>query len=115
MLEKLRQKEKADSIADLETALEHIDRATLYRNLRTFEQNGLVHHIDDGTGITKYALCSDDCTTDRHQDTHVHFHCTSCGTTTCLPDTQIPVVDLPSDYEAGYYELLIKGTCAACR
>ena len=114
VLEKLLQQKTAGSIADLEGQLEHRDRVTLYRTLKTFEENGLVYHIDDGTGTTKYALCSSACTTEMHKNTHVHFHCTSCGSTICLPDTQIPLVNFPDHYQASHYELLIRGTCASC-
>ncbi len=114
VLEKLLKQEKAGSISDLESQLEHIDRATLYRTLKTFEDNGLVHHIDDGTGITKYALCSSACTTEMHKDTHVHFYCTHCGTTTCLPDTYIPTVQVPANFQPHHYQLLVRGVCKHC-
>lgn len=114
VLEKLLKQETASSISALENQLEYINRATLYRTLKTFEENGLVHHIDDGTGITKYALCSSACSNEMHKDTHVHFHCSFCGSTVCLPNTQIPLVSLPDHYQADHYELLITGKCASC-
>lgn len=114
VLEKLQKQSSAESISDLEVQLEPTERATLYRTLRTFEQHGIVHHIDDGTGVTKYALCSSACSIDAHRDMHVHFHCTTCGSTICLPDTHIPELPLPDRYRAEQYELVIHGTCAYC-
>jgi len=40
----------AISLSDLEAKFERADKATLYRTLKTFENNKLIHSIDDGTG-----------------------------------------------------------------
>lgn len=114
VLEKLQKQSSAESISDIEEQLEPAERATLYRTLQTFEQHGIVHHIDDGTGITKYALCSSACSGQAHHDMHVHFHCTACHSTICLPNTQIPRVVLPDNYEARNFQLVIHGICASC-
>lgn len=115
VLEKLHNQASAKSVSGLEAQLASAERATLYRTLQTFEQHGLVHHIDDGTGITKYALCDSACSGGEHQDMHVHFHCHTCGSTVCLPDTRIPEFPLPDHYQADQYELVIHGTCGGCR
>ena len=47
----------------------------LLKNLR---ENDIVHQIDDGTGITKYALCEEGCSCDIKTDLHLHFHCNIC-------------------------------------
>lgn len=114
VLETLQKQSAAESISDLETELGPTDRATLYRTLQKFEQQGLVHHIDDGTGIPKYALCSPACSAETHRDMHVHFHCRACGSTLCLPDTSIPTPPLPEYYQGENYELVIHGICGSC-
>jgi Fur family ferric uptake transcriptional regulator len=114
VLQVLQQHNSAKSISAIEEHLEPTERATLYRTLQTFEHHGIVHHIDDGTGITKYALCSSACSDQAHHDMHVHLHCTNCGTTTCLPDTQIPAVQLPENFKAQDYQLVIRGVCFCC-
>src|SRR5690606_12566039 len=58
----------AVSLNDLETNFERSDRVTLYRTLKTFEENGLVHKVEDGTASLKYALCPDTCSTNRLQE-----------------------------------------------
>lgn len=103
------------SLTDLELALASIDRVTLYRTIKTFEEHGLVHKIDDGTGIAKFALCSNECKTGKHYDMHVHFYCNHCKETFCLPKTKIPEVELPRFYESQEMELMVKGLCANCR
>jgi len=63
VLEVLLQQSSALSLSDIEKNLETADRITIYRTLKTFEQNGLIHSIEDGTGTPKYALCMEDCST----------------------------------------------------
>ncbi|WP_394771897.1 Fur family transcriptional regulator [Mucilaginibacter sp.] len=105
----------AVSLTDMEISLEKTDRVTLYRSVKTFEEHGLVHRIEDGTGVTKFALCQPSCTIDGHHDLHVHFYCTNCGETHCLPKTQIPEVKLPGGYERKEISLLVKGLCSECK
>ncbi len=102
------------SLADLETALRPADRITIYRSLRTFEEKGLVHSIDDGSGITKYACCASDCGPFGHHDVHVHFVCRGCQETYCLPRTQVPELGLPQQFLSEEVNLVVKGVCAAC-
>ena len=55
-----------------------------------FEENGIVHQIEDGTGITKYALCEPGCNCEIEQDLHLHFRCSNCNETVCLTEHKIP-------------------------
>ena len=57
----LAEKQVAVTLSDIENAFEKADRTTLYRTIKTFEEKDIVHQIDDGTGITKYALCEKGC------------------------------------------------------
>lgn len=115
VLDFLMKQENAVSLTDIELNLDKTDRVTLYRSIKTFEEHGLVHRIDDGTGITKFALCQPSCTVEGHHDLHVHFYCTICEETHCLPKTQIPEVRLPAGYEREETSLLVKGVCAECK
>jgi len=114
-LDYLTKQSSALSLTDIEISLKKTDRVTLYRTMKTFEEHGLVHRIDDGTGVTKFALCQPDCTADGHHDLHVHFYCTDCKETHCLPKTQIPEVNLPGGYEREEINLIVKGLCPACK
>lgn len=102
------------SLTDLELGMHKTDRVTLYRTIRTFEEHGLVHRIEDGSGITKFALCQSGCDVDGHHDLHIHFYCTKCKETHCLPKTHIPEVQLPATYKAIETQLMVKGLCAGC-
>ncbi|MGB8706106.1 MAG: transcriptional repressor, partial [Gillisia sp.] len=90
------------------------DRTTLYRSIKTFEEKGVVHKIDDGTGITKYALCEEGCNCEIENDLHLHFHCTSCHETICLTDYKIPQISLPKNFKAEDVNLVVKGICDKC-
>jgi len=105
----------AISLTDLENHFEAADRTTLYRTIKTFENQGVVHSIEDGTGITKYALCEPYCDVGDHKDLHLHFHCTVCEETTCLTDYSIPKIRLPEDYIAQDVNLVVKGVCKNCK
>ncbi|WP_423147357.1 Fur family transcriptional regulator [Rubrolithibacter danxiaensis] len=110
----LLKQEAAVSLADIEKQMEHSDRITLYRTIKTFEEKGLVHRIQDGTGATKYALCNADCSTSEHHDVHVHFYCASCKETFCLPDSKIPEIKLPDKFKLKEMNLVVKGICEKC-
>jgi len=105
----------AISLSDIEKGLYPADRITIYRTLKTFEEKGLTHIIDDGTGSPKYALCADECNTNEHHDLHVHFFCNSCKETFCLPNSKIPDVTLPDDFVCVEMNLVVKGVCAKCK
>ena len=70
VLNSLSQKKSAVSLTDIEKTLETADRTTIYRTLKTFAEKGLIHIIDDGTGLPKYALCPDNCDAGGHHDLH---------------------------------------------
>lgn len=114
VLELLLKKNSAISLSEIEKSLETADRTTIYRTLKTFGQNGLIHSIEDGTGTPKYALCVEDCTTHEHHDMHVHFYCNNCKDTFCLPDHRIPDISLPAGFLPSEMNLIVKGICEKC-
>lgn len=78
----------AVSLNNLETYFMRSDRITLYRTLKTFEEKGLVHRIDDGSGSVKYALCPEDCSTQEHMICTCIFIVTNAlKPFVCLPPT----------------------------
>ncbi|MBU2996699.1 transcriptional repressor [Cellulophaga baltica] len=107
-------KEIAVGLTAIEHAFDKAERTTLYRTLKTFEEKGVVHQIDDGTGTTKYALCEAGCNCDVEQDLHLHFHCTKCNETTCLTDHKIQPMNLPDNFTAEDVNLVVKGICDKC-
>lgn len=102
------------SNSDIEDTVENLDRITLYRTLKTFEERGIIHQAIDGTGITKYALCSEMCTEHHHRDVHAHFFCTSCNRTTCLEDIPVPEPKLNEGFRISSAQLVLNGMCDDC-
>jgi len=103
------------SHSDIEKALgKEFDRVTIYRTLTAFLDNGILHKVLDDSGVAKYALCAEECSSYEHHDNHVHFKCTTCGNAECLNETEIPQIKLPSGYRLHASNLLIEGTCKKC-
>ena len=72
------------------------DKVTIYRALDSFEKNGIIHKVPDAKNITRYALCSSNCSHEEHNHDHVHFICGSCKETYCIEEVKVPQVLLPN-------------------
>ncbi|MGI4875537.1 MAG: Fur family transcriptional regulator [Janthinobacterium lividum] len=92
-----------------------LDRITLYRTLKNFEQQGLIHRVIDDTDVLRYAACSIECSAGAHFDNHVHFKCGVCSHTYCLSQVAIPPVQLPGGFQAERRDFLLSGTCGFCQ
>lgn len=113
VLKILSEQTSAVSLADIESKFDKADKTTLYRTLKTFEENKLIHSIDDGTGAVKYALCKETCQCNP-EDLHVHFLCTKCQHTYCLNDIAIPSIPLPINFKLETINMVVKGICVNC-
>lgn len=114
VLEFLLKQKTAISLSDLETEFERSDRTTLYRTLKTFEEKGIIHNINDGFEPVKYAICEADCKGGIHHDMHLHFYCTICKELFCLPNAQIPEIVLPDKFQLQEFSLVARGVCNSC-
>ncbi|MEZ7516107.1 Fur family transcriptional regulator [Flavobacterium frigidarium] len=114
VLKFLLQKKVAVSLTHIEEYFDNSERTTLYRTLKTFEENRIVHQINDGTGTTKYAICEQNCNCELEQDLHLHFHCKNCNETVCLTEHKIPHINLPEGFIAEDVNLVVKGICGKC-
>lgn len=106
--------DKALSLGELEKGFETSERSTLYRTIKTFEDKGVVHQIEDGTGVIKYALWEPNSEGAMRRDLHLHFHCTNCKETVCLTEHKIPQINLPKGFSAEDINLVVKGICDKC-
>ncbi|NLR91428.1 Fur family transcriptional regulator [Flammeovirga agarivorans] len=104
---------KAQSLKDIESGLVRTERSSIFRTLKLFEQHKLIHSIDDGSGMTKYAVCADGCNCEL-KDLHFHFFCISCQKTYCLTDYPIPQINLPKNFKMLQANMVIKGLCETC-
>lgn len=110
----LHESSAAVTLNDIESGFDKSERTTLYRTIKTFEKNGLVHQIDDGTGVAKYALGELENGKGSSRDLHLHFHCTNCNETICLTDHKIPHISLPKGFITEDMNLVLKGICDKC-
>lgn len=114
VLDTLLESANALSLQNIESALNKVDRVTLYRTLKAFESKGIIHKAIDGTKHPKYALCLDDCAEHDHNDDHAHFHCTSCEKTICLEEVTFPRIQVPQGFQVDQTNIILTGRCADC-
>ena len=110
----LEKQKKALSLYEIEQQFDNVERSTIFRTLKTFQDNYLIHSIDDGTGAVKYALCDDDCAC-KPDDLHIHFLCNKCGQTHCMKDMPVPKMDLAEGFSFENANFVVKGICPNCR
>ncbi|WP_339705459.1 transcriptional repressor [uncultured Kriegella sp.] len=91
----------------------NIDRATIYRILNRFCEDGKVHKIVGDDGKQYFARCIN-CHGRKHEHTHHHFHfrCTVCGSVECLKN-EVDVM-LPEGYVSETFHGVIAGRCSNC-
>lgn len=98
----------------LDNVKQGLDKVTIYRNLKIFEEVGIIHLVPDMSGSVRYALCSHACNEGHHHDSHIHFCCKKCAKTYCMEKTQVPHFTLPKDYLVEDVSVLVKGICNSC-
>lgn len=91
------------------------DRVTIYRTLQAFLEKGLIHVIPTTDNMIRYGLCQEACADGHHHDNHVHFVCSECNDTICLPEVTIPEVTLPQGFKAADAQMVVNGICGKCR
>ncbi|UOG72959.1 transcriptional repressor [Hymenobacter tibetensis] len=110
VLEVLLQATYALSGAEIEQHLTLLlDRITLYRTLKTFEEKGLIHRVIDHSDTIRYAVCPGSSIRE-----HVHFKCTTCQHIYCLGQVPVPTITLPSEYRVERGDYLLSGICERC-
>ena len=112
VLKALAGSERPVTMAELEDAIDSIDKSGIFRTLTLFNEHHLLHQIDDGCEGVRYELCH--ATGDVDDDRHVHFHCEVCHRTFCLEQIPVPTVELPQGFQAETVNYMIKGVCPEC-
>ena len=104
---------KAISYQEIQNSLINFDRITLYRTLNTFIERGILHKIILEDHQSFYALCSIECSTEGHQNQHVHFQCNQCKEVSCL-ETKEPIQLAISNHFVDDIEITASGLCQEC-
>lgn len=108
----LKKSESAVSQEILQKELgEAIDRATIYRILNSFCEDGIVHKIWGNDGKFYFAVCMN-CSEKKHKHNHFHFKCITCGKIECLPNEM--EIHLPEGYQSVTFNGFISGYCKEC-
>lgn len=112
ILESIKESKTAVSQDSLQEKLQQeVDRATIYRVLNRFSEDGIVHKIVGDDGKHYFAYCVN-CTEKQHAHQHFHFRCLQCEKVECLH--QEVVLNLPLGYRAENFNGFISGYCAQC-
>ena len=91
-----------------------LDRVTLYRTLKSFEDRGILHKVLDDTGSVKYSLCGDQCGSKEHSDHHLHVYCEQCGKTFCTDEVDVERPKTPAGFRINDWYMLARGVCSSC-
>ncbi|HMS98849.1 MAG TPA: transcriptional repressor [Saprospiraceae bacterium] len=102
---------------EIESGFDGIDRITLYRTLKSFEEKGLIHKITDLDGNSKYAMCESECLEHHHHHhhAHIHFQCDHCHLTYCVENVEIPNIEIPGKFLVTGQNITITGKCENCQ
>ena len=112
ILESLKKSGSAVSQETLQKELgETVDRATIYRVLNSFCEDGIVHKVLGDDGKFYFAVCMN-CSGKNHRHNHFHFKCITCGKIECLPNEV--EIHLPEGYQPVAFNGFISGYCKEC-
>ena len=88
-----------------------VNRATIYRILNRFCNDGILHRVVAEDGKQYFALCIK-CDDNQKPLHHFHFKCVKCDTIECLPvEVQFSI---PDKYLVEHVNCVLTGTCKAC-
>lgn len=87
------------------------NKTTIYRNLMSLVEKNLVHQAYLEERTRHYELAHH---CGKHQ-CHPHFTCSICQHTQCLPEVDMPLVELPENYVMERQQVRVEGICDACR
>jgi Fur family ferric uptake transcriptional regulator len=87
---------------------EDMDRATVFRNLVSLADAGILARSQLGA-VWRYELPGAEGTAHAK---HPHFVCTDCGDVACLPEKAIQVRKLPA--RSVVAEIQVRGRCSSC-
>ena len=86
-----------------------LDRATIYRNLLSLTEAGLLIRTQLGDNVWRFELPN---TKSTEHGAHPHFVCNDCGEVACLPRSAVALRAAAVRNEVA--EIQLRGRCAAC-
>lgn len=103
------------SLQDVEDSLGKHDRITLYRTLKAFTENGILHEIVMPGDVKKIALCPPVCKggDGHHNHDHIHFKCKKCNEVFCIEQSHLPKIEVKG-FKIETIEVQAQGICKNC-
>ena len=111
-----------DVLRESETALSHemikesisssINRATIYRVLNSYCDDGKVHKVVGDDGKQYFAICQRSEHKEDYMHHHLHFRCLKCERVECL-DQKVSFT-LPDGYRGQIHNFMVTGLCQSC-
>ncbi|RQP08062.1 MAG: transcriptional repressor [Chryseobacterium sp.] len=114
VLDLLMSNARSYSLSEIEDEFPDADRSTLYRTLKTFEKERLVHSVQENQS-TKYLYCEEDCGDGLcHHNFHLHFHCKNCDKTVCIEEVSLNPDSIPEGFSLAGLTFAASGICREC-
>lgn len=89
-----------------------MNKTTVYRVLERLEKSSILHSFVGKDGLKRYAKGGKDSNSKKILNSHPHFLCEDCGTSSCIPiDIIIPSIP---NYTIKTSEHLLIGQCKNC-
>ena len=89
-----------------------MNKTTVYRVLERLEKSNILHSFVGKDGVKRYAKGEKNSNSKKIFNTHPHFLCEDCGTSSCIPiDIIIPSIP---NYTIKTSEHLLIGQCKNC-
>lgn len=86
-----------------------VSKATVYRNLASLSEDGLLRHIQMPGGADRF---------DHYMPEHCHIECTQCGGLADAPADEGRALDRKVEKATGYtratHDIVFRGVCPAC-
>jgi Fur family ferric uptake transcriptional regulator len=86
-----------------------LDRVTIYRNLLSLTEAGVLVRTQLGDGVWRYELPQ---TATAEHGKHPHFVCTDCGDISCLPANAVTIRGAAARNKVA--EVQLRGLCVSC-
>ena len=103
------------SMMEIKEKLVHkCDRVTLYRNLKLFTEEGILHQIHVDGQASKYVLPDSVVEPETSYTEHLHFKCMHCKQVKCLTEYSINGIELPEGYKMSGANFVVFGVCNIC-
>lgn len=114
ILSVLKDADYALSQPEIESKIEEdLDRITVYRTLKSFEEKGIIHRVFDIWGTAKFAFSVSSNESVNHTN-HLHFNCTHCKNVFCLQSYSLPNLSFPKGFKPVQINLSAEGLCKEC-